>query len=843
MSTPTTDSQFRAERPVLFLLFFLSGAAGLVYEVLWLKELGLLFGNTAYAAATTLAVFFLGMATGGWVFGRRAERLARPLRTYAWLELGIAGSALLFFLLTPAFRWIYTLLFPAIGGNLALGTLVKFLLALGVLFLPAFFMGGTLPVMGQHLIRRTSQLGRTGTLLYLTNTSGAAVGALLAGFALPPLLGFQRSYLLAICLSGLVGLVAWRMGNRAPENAPLETRDDESPDPVDGTTSIRTLAFLSGFLVLGLEVLWTRMFAQVLHNSVYSFTAILVTFLVALAIGSAVANFLCRWRALTPNRVLVILAVVSWLLVAASIRIFVSLTGGLTEFTGGDGWEGYLLRIFGLAAAVMLIPGVIVGSIYPYLLKASESLRRAPGKTIGYLAATNSVGGILGSLVAGFVLLGITGLWSGVLWMAAGYLAVAVIAGLGNRRHPAVVAGIAAVAVLVGFTLPRIGLPELPIVHVDQNAGEYLIETWEGRHGTVAVIGVGDNRFIKVDNHYSLGDVAAFDSERRQTQIPMFVIAEPKSVFFLGMGTGITAGGALDFPVERVVTCELLPEVVTAAQQHFTQWTNGLFTDPRSVVVVEDGRHFLTGTRERFDVVISDLFIPWHAGTGSLYTREHFEICRSRLTDGGHFVQWIPAHQLSRDEFDVIARTLLEVFPYVTVWRGEFVPQLPTLGFICGLEEWSLDPELARKNLARVIPERASDRITESDVLPYLMYAGNLGANRALFEGVSLNTDDRPIIEYASPKTEQRAISGETSWLSSDSLLKLLDDLTAGAPPEKDPFLARLTPSQIEYVRAGKMLYEVGVHVRAERIDLAAPLYREFLAVVPFDIFPGLASQ
>ena len=506
----------RGERLVLLALFFLSGAAGLVYEVLWLKELRLLFGNTAYAAATTLAVFFLGLAVGSSTFGRRAPRIARPLRAYAWLEFAIAGSALLYFVLNPAFQWIYGRFYPVIAGHLALATLVKLVLALGIIFLPAFFMGGTLPVMGQYLVRRPGELGRTGTLLYLINTLGAATGALLAGFALPPLLGFDRSYGLAIALSCLVGLLAWRMdvvaaatkaepaGTAEPDavasSDPAATVESGAAPPSAAATfgagAVRTLAFFSGFLVLGLEVVWTRMFAQVLQNSVYSFTAILVTFLAALAIGSGLANLLCR-RALAPHRVLAGLALGSWILVAVSPALFVALTGGLAEYGGRAGWGAYVGRIFGLAAVVMLLPGVLAGAIYPYLLKVSERFERAPGHTIGMLAATNSVGGIVGSLLAGFVLLGVTGLWGAVGFLAAGYGAIAVAAGLRDRVRAVPRAALTAAALLAAFAPPGLALRRLPVVSFDAVAGERLLHVREGRHGTVAVVEHGENRFLK----------------------------------------------------------------------------------------------------------------------------------------------------------------------------------------------------------------------------------------------------------------------------------------------------------------------------------------------------------
>lgn len=837
---------------LLYALFFLSGAAALIYQVLWLKELGLVFGNTAYAAATTLAVFFLGLAAGSWAAGRRAARLANPLRAYALLELGIAAAALLYFALTPAVRAAYGATYPLWGQNLAAMSAVKLLLATALLFPAAFLMGGTLPVMGQHLIRRPTELGRTGTLLYLVNTAGAAVGALLAGFALPELLGFRASYGVAIVLNLVIGAAAWLLSRRtrpepvvepAPPPGVVEEPAANAVSGVAGLSSatITAIAFLSGFLALGLEVMWTRMLAQVLNNSVYSFAAILVTFLIALALGSGLANLLGRRRQLRPAHALAALGALSWLLVVASGHVLVGMTGGLSELVSHGGWTGYVGRVFGLAAVVMLLPGAILGTIYPYLLKASEAHARGTGRTIGRLATFNSVGGILGSLLAGFVLLGQFGLWSSLRIIGSGYLLLAVVAWLGCGNRRAWLAGTAATA--AGAALLAVAAPRLPIVRVDADGGERLVQAWEGRHGTVAVIDHDGDRFLKLDNHYALGSALSADSERRQAQLPLFVLPMPSSVFFLGLGTGITAGGALDFPVKRVVTCELVPEVVTAARVHFAEHVNGLFSDPRSRVVVEDGRHFLTGTPDRYDLLISDLFVPWQAGTGSLYTREHFTTCRDRLAPGGHFVQWIAMGQVSRAEFDILVRTLLEVFPHVTAWRGEFVPQWPTLGLICSTAPQQVDPALVRANLAHVIEDRAPERVTDSDVLPWLFYAGNLGVCAPLFARARVNTDDHPIIEYGAPRTQQEAIGSRAAWLTGDALMGLFDEMFAFLPPERDPYLARCAPEQIAYIRAGGRLQAVATHVQGGRVPAAAVLYREFLKVIPLDVFPGLADR
>ena len=398
MPAPPRQSSPALHRAPLSALVFLSGAASLVYEVLWLKELGLLFGSTAYAASTTLAVFFLGLAVGGAVFGRLSPRLQSPLRTYAWLELGIAASAVAYFVLLAIYFRLYGPLYDALADRPAAFNAARIALATLALLPPAALMGGTLPVLGQHLVRRPDELGRIGSFLYAVNTLGAATGAFLAGFVLPLALGFDRAYLLAMAVNVAVAGLAWRLagaaeapGAPAPEppadHRQRSQRAGEGPRQTAGGIPaadtacpawlLATVACLSGAFALGLEVLWTRMFAQVLQNSVYTFSIILVVFLAALATGSAIANRLCRVRA-APGQVLWLLLTLSGLGVAVIPFGFHDLTGGLGTLVTGDGWLLYVFSIFANTALLLFVPAALLGSAFPYLLRAAEG--RAPNR-------------------------------------------------------------------------------------------------------------------------------------------------------------------------------------------------------------------------------------------------------------------------------------------------------------------------------------------------------------------------------------------------------------------------------------------------------------------------------
>lgn len=823
-SRPPRSSPSRtrgAPRRALLLLFFLSGAAALIYEVLWLKELGLLFGVTAHAAATTLAVFFLGLAAGSLVWGRRVATDPNPLRTYASLELGIALTAALYFGLVSFYRGLYPHLFAWFGDAPALFLFVKLLLAAGVLFLPAFLMGGTLPVMGQYLVRRSSELGRTASALYALNTFGAAVGALAAGFVLPAYLGFRWSYLLAMGINVVVAATAgwWSSGEsgvatqlpaadptrEAARGVERDARAEGRADNDVPPTLIVLLALASGFLTLGLEVLWTRMFAQVLQNSVYTFSLILAVFLGSLALGSLLAHALCR-KATPPRATLQAILLAAGILVGLSPVVFVRLTEGLSYFGSGLGWNAYLVAVFGVTTLVLLPPVVAAGSVFPYLMKLSEGRMTSAGKTIGRLASLNTFAAILGSLAAGFVLLDWIGLWRSLVVGAMGYFLLALLAGGRPRsRSGAWRAGVAVAGILGAVLVPVV--VSLPTVSLEE--GEEIVDLREGAAGTVAVVSRGGDLRLKVNNTYSLGTSGAAINERVQAWLPLSLHPEPRSAFFLGLGTGITAGAALDFPLERLLAAELDGGVVRASRVHFAPWTNGLFTDPRARVVTEDGRNVLLGTGETWDVVIADIFLTYRAGVGALYTREHFAAVYSALEPDGIFAQWLPMFDLSEEEFGIVARTMLDVFPQVTLWRRSVSPEFPVYALVAQKRPAPLQPDVLASHLDLL---KRSDRLPGNvwlQNIPLAAYAGNVSVSRELFDHYPLSTDDRRPLEYSAPRTERDSKgTGTTPVLAWDALARFSARLLEQTPPEADPYLRGVDPVVRRQVRAGLAYYQ-----------------------------------
>lgn len=802
-------------------LVFASGLAGLVYQVLWMKQLGLLFGSTSQAAAVTLAAFFAGLGAGSGWWGRRASSVARPLRLYAWLEFAIALSALAYFGVLKLFHALYPSLHGPLSGSSWM-LAVKLALALLLVFPAAFFMGGTVPVIGQAMIREPDRLGRTGAMLYALNTLGAALGVAMAAFVLMPALGFSLTYSLALVISLGVGTIAWRLPE--PEALPNASPRVEMPadPPVNDRLSVGALCFFSGFVILALEVVWTRIFAQVHENSVYSYAIILIVVLVGLALGAGISSVIARWVT-RPWTALGIMTVAGGGLLVLGPSMLMRVTDGLRPVSSLEPWGDYVRGLFHTGFRGVGVVVVAMGTVFPLLMKLAERGSAAPGWKLGRLLAINTAGAIAGALLCGFVLLPNLGMWGTLQALAALYLAVALLlptgwgkAGIGIRM-----AGLAFLT--LAFTaLDPTGLPVTGFAK-GKDEGKVL-QAWEGSDGTVTVIERPNlHRVIKVNGSYGLGSTEAYLEQADQSRIPLHLFPHTESIFFIGLGTGISAGASLDdtFPkVQRILTCELIPEVVDAAKTWIPgQMTGGLFDDPRSTVRIEDGRHLLHASGERFDMINSDLFLPYLRGAGSLYSLEHYQVAATRLNDGGVFVQWLPLYQLTDFEFGVIARTMMEAFGEVTMWRNNFQPGMEKVALI-GRKTGSPMPIHPTGNRDAMLAAvdglgweaaHADMFRVEASSMPFL-YAGNLSASAHLFREYPLNTDDRPVIEYQTPITfRTMAQKDKVIWCVGPHLTAWIDQLLAACPPDKDPVWAGHPESSRHLIRAGASFHRAMV--------------------------------
>ncbi|MGB6150432.1 MAG: fused MFS/spermidine synthase, partial [Pricia sp.] len=410
-------------------LFFLSGTAGLVFQVVWMYRLGLVFGNAAYATAATLSAFFLGLALGGRFFGRASARFKRPLVMYGLMELGIALTAYLLIIGIDFYETYYADMVSFFGDSKSVLLAMKFVFGVSLLFFPSFLMGGTFPVLAQYIGKNRDDLSKRGTVLYAVNTLGAALGAFAAAFYLLSEYGVSATYGFAMALALSVGVLALVLDRvyKTPYLADIEAskwpKNPEKSTYVSSELSYGqfiTVAFFSGALALAAETLWTRMFAQVLQNSVYSFSAILVVFLLSLGLGGVLSHVLVRLRA-TSKTLLIILLSTAAILIGISTIVFDVATDGLRYLAINASWPTYIWAVFKLSFMVVVPPTVILGAIFPFLLKAAPNMNLPSGPIVGKLVLYNSLGGFVGPVVAGFFLLDFAGLWNSIKIIAVLY--------------------------------------------------------------------------------------------------------------------------------------------------------------------------------------------------------------------------------------------------------------------------------------------------------------------------------------------------------------------------------------------------------------------------------------
>ena len=793
---------------LLWLCCTLSGAAALALEMLWMRSAGLVLGATTTTAATVLACYFAGLGLGAL---RARHMLHHPVQLYGRLEIGASLGALWSLLVfrvlacEAAQRW-----FVSFG---TLGPLAVVAMAI----LPATLcLGATLPALGQALAG-AGTVGRRGGFLYACNTLGGVLGAAAAGFGLPALIGVQTSYGVAACMSLLAGTVALMIGEKEQKTFSAAAAPSF---PAIGHGRLRLIAASTGALGLGLEVLWTRLFAQVLHNSVYSFTAIALVFLLALALGATLAALLLR--RVMPTTVAAVALVTAAGTTVGGLWLFIHWTEGLAYFGMQSGLGEYLLRIVTLTALTAGPTAVASGVLLPALW-AAWNTRVTAAHPLGDLSAANMLGGVCGAVLFGFLLIPTLGIRGSVFVTALAYLILAdVLAPSQSRLRP--LAYVVLLAIAVADPL------RAPLVHL-RPEGETLHAFTESAEGITSVVEKDGDLQLRLDNYYVLGGSVAATNERRQGLLPLLLHPAPHRAAFIGLATGISASAGPALGVEETTVIELVPAVADAARLHFASWNAHVLERPDVHLILDDGRRYLAATSDRFDVIVSDLFIPWHAGTGNLYAREMYDIVSRRLAPGGLFCQWLPLYQLTREEFNIIVRTFLAIFPQASLWRDDFYPDRPIVGLVGQLTSQPVDLTRVREALLR-LPDWSRDAQFATPQGLVMLYAGDLTAVADLFTHAPLNSDDRPLIEFLAPRLTRVTATGDKDWFTGETLAAFYETLDTRLADNAGPFVPR-SEDVTAARRAGTALFQYALASARHEDTAAARLQDEVRRLVP----------
>jgi spermidine synthase len=718
--------------PRLAVLFFLSGACALIYQVLWLRQLSLIFGVTVYAASTVLATFMAGLAIGSAAAGRLSERVRRPLLWFGAAEALIGVTALLSPVALDVVTAGYVALAPGLESR-ALATVLRFVCSAAVLLVPTILMGATLPLVLQSSVIDAPGVAARLSLLYGINTAGAVAGCLLAGFVLIGGLGIAATSRIAAGVNVAIGVAAILMARRALAVA-RDVAQDGSVNPgreSPGRWLIFAAFVLSGLASLALEVVWFRSLVLYYPATTYAFTAMLATVLIGIAAGSLVAAPILRRR-------------------APSLWAFGALhaAAGIAAVAGAQ-VHGSLYQPASAASGLMrgtviavLPTSLCLGMAFPVGVRLWDGPARRAGRQLGTLYAGNVAGALVGSLLAGFVLLAQFGSARSLVLMAGVSLTTGILILIGDIRRAPLISSVVAAIAISTFAVLADDTPDpftTGLTRRYPSAGHVFMRD-EGVQTTVSVhMREMGGRQLYLDGLHQASDGPDVVRLHRQIgHLPVLLHARPVRALVIGLGGGATPGAVSLHPLD-VDLVELASGVVKGASW-FSHINENLLSRPNVRLYVDDARNHLLLGRSRYDVITADVIQPTHAGAGMLYSREYFTLARRALTENGVMVQWIGLR--SRLHYELIARTFQHVFPETSVWvNGSLL-----IGSIRPLDV--REAELAERfAVAALQPSLAAAGFRDPESLLGHHVASPEDLRRFIGTGPIL-TDDRPLLEY-----------------------------------------------------------------------------------------------
>ncbi len=776
----------------MFLL--ISGSCGLVYEILWMKMLSLVIGNTVFSVATVLTAFMGGLALGSFLAGKFEERVRNPLKIYGILEGGIGIYALLLpFLIAgtePLFRFIY----QNFGPSFYVFSLLRFLVCGALLLVPTTLMGATLPVLSKHFIESKAHIGLNVGLLYGMNTLGAVFGCALAGFVLIPALGVTWTIYGAAFLNISIAVSILKLSGNNIKLAPIAGKDkpelqkkSQIPEKtgafpeVEHATALVVMAGIgfSGIAAMIYQVTWTRVISLAIGSSVYAFSLIVTAFICGLALGSLIiSRFIDRLK-----HPVVFLAIVQGTIGVAALAIVPALGKMpvfLNEivFKASPSFQYVHLAEFAVIFLLILIPTIMMGAAVPVTIKICTTDIRRVGRFFGNIYAVNTVGAIIGSFITGFLLIPALGTQNSILIavliniFAAGMIFLyARSISLKRRLSGAMLAAV--IAVVVWYPIARwdpMLLTSGPYIYAYKYnkyiTGEYdyadvvkqgseLLYFNEGLHAVVSVKkNYREDIILDVNGKVDATARADAGTQLMLGHLPLLIHPEARDVLVIGLASGMTLGAVEKHPVKSVDVVEIEPAMVEASN-FFKDFTGDPLKDPRASLILGDGRNHLAFTPQRYDVIISEPSNPWISGNANLFTKEFFTLAKNRLRKGGVMCAWVHAYSMFSIDFKTIIKTFHAVFPRVTLWEaligGDYI-------LIGSMDDLNPEPETLKKRLnkGRIISDLK--KINMSD---HALFLGRLVLSEMEIpeytHGAPIHTDDNALLEYSAPKALLRS--------------------------------------------------------------------------------------
>jgi spermidine synthase len=747
----------------VMVIFFCSGMCSLIDEVVWFRLIKLTLGNTVYASSVVVSVFMGGLALGALVMSRWADRVSRPLRLYALLEIAVSLATIALPVALGAADGIYRFLFVRLQSSPQATLAVQVFLSSAILLVPTMLMGSTLPLLGRFVTTLKEQIGSRVGRLYAINTLGAAAGCFLAGFVFMRIIGVVPTLYVAAFVNVLVALAGWLLSGRSeasPQAGPSANADKSTtaPAPMDGRGwLLGSIFFASGCISIGYELVWMRSIVIPLGGFTYVFSAVLTVYLLGNVIGVWIGSLLSRRMrnpALGAALCLTLLGTcgifyMPWL--AGLLQPLVDLSNAvlLPMIQRSDVWV--LARPLLFCFVFFLPPAIIMGMGFPLALQTWN--RRVPGagRTTGSVYGINTIGAICGGIITGFLLIPLLGAqWSivglGLAGVALGATGIQVFCAPCTlmKRIAWAVLPLAVVACVI--MLPS----DLFVKRIVAIPGLQTVAVREGITATVSVTRRPQDGALELTSDGIR--IAGDDIHRSAQQIlgNMGVLLHPGAsrVLSVGFGSGETVKCLSQYRLQRIDCVEIAPELIDLACRYFRHINLGDRKDTSLSLISMDAFNYMHVTDRKYDVIINDANLPSHSACAPLFTKEHFLNCAGRLNPRGLFVTKLPLADISESSFNSILGTFLASFPQVTLW---FPVTRPYIFFylIGSRQELLFSPANIDRMLGADTVRAASEFLrfhTSHDVLSCYV-ADWLDLSRYL-RTYQTNTSNTPYIEF-----------------------------------------------------------------------------------------------
>ena len=680
VDTPKADQPYL---PLMLLLFVGSGCAALIYEIVWYQSLSLIVGSNAISMGVVLGTFMGGMCAGSLLMPKFIKASEHPLRVYAKLEAGIAVCGLVILFVLPYAGGLYT----AIGGSGVGGLLVRGVFCAICLAIPTILMGATLPAVARWVEANPSGISWLG-FFYGGNIAGAVLGCLLAGFYLLRLFDNAVATYAAVALNIIVALAGLALANVTTyEPSPESETAAGTLDIPRHAWPVFAVIALSGATALGAEVLWTRLLTLLLGATTYTFSLILAAVLVGLGIGSSLGSFFAR-TTVNPRRALgwmqvSIVACIAW---AAYCETRALPYWPINPALAPSSFMQFQIDF--VRCLVVVLPAAILwGASFPMALAAVAPDERDASRLVGTVYAANTIGAILGALVASLILIA----WIGTQQSQRVLMALALLGGLimlvpnydaerkgGNARG--MISGLIAVVLTL-----MLGTTVIPVPAILVGYGRYSA-TWLQSHGEFIFVGEGMNSSMAVSrlpsgylNYHNAGKVQASSEpqdmrlQRMLGHLTTLIPDSANSVLVIGCGAGVTAGAVSISPaVTDLNIAEIEPLVPWTVSKFFSEQNYSVVTNPKTHVHIDDARHYLLTTKKKFDAITSDPFDPWVKGAATLYSREFWEEAKKHLNPGGVVTVFVQLYEAGTPAVKSEMATFFEAFPDGVIFGNTF---------------------------------------------------------------------------------------------------------------------------------------------------------------------------